>query len=48
MSVQTNPSAPAPTETSSGAMLAISWLFVGLPLVWGVTQTFVKALALFQ
>lgn len=32
----------------SGAMLAISWLFVGIPLLWGVSQTFIKALALFQ
>jgi hypothetical protein len=40
---------PAPTsEPSSGASLAIAWLFVGIPLVWGVAQTFIKALALFQ
>jgi hypothetical protein len=48
MSAQANSSAPAPTETSSTAALAISWLFVGIPLVWGVAQTFIKALALFQ
>ena len=25
-----------------------AWLFVGLPLLWGVSQTFVKSLALFK
>ena len=40
-----------PTETevsSSPAALAIAWLFVGIPLIWGVSQTFIKALALFK
>ncbi|MBC6991310.1 MULTISPECIES: MFS transporter small subunit [Hymenobacter] len=35
-------------EPTSGLALAISWLFVGVPLLWGVSQTFIKALALFQ
>ena len=40
---------PSPgQETSSGASLALAWLFVGVPLVWGVSQTFIKALALFK
>ncbi|HEX8424979.1 MFS transporter small subunit [Hymenobacter sp.] len=33
---------------SSGVSLAVAWLFVGIPLAWGVTQTFIKALALFK
>jgi len=33
---------------SSGAMVAIAWLFVGIPLLWGVSQTFIKALTLFK
>lgn len=28
--------------------VALAWLFVGLPLLWGVAQTIVKSLALFQ
>lgn len=30
------------------ARLAISWILVGVPLAWGVFQTFLKALPLFQ
>ncbi|QJX45398.1 hypothetical protein HMJ29_06305 [Hymenobacter taeanensis] len=48
MSAQPNSSASAPVETSSTVSLAIAWLFVGIPLVWGVAQTFIKALTLFQ
>ncbi|WP_449272044.1 MFS transporter small subunit [Hymenobacter humi] len=29
-------------------LLALSWLFVGVPLLWGVSQTFIKALTLFK
>ncbi|MDF7812372.1 hypothetical protein [Hymenobacter sp. YC55] len=35
-------------SSSSGVALAVAWLFVGIPLAWGVTQTFIKALALFK
>lgn len=27
--------------------MAIAWIFVGVPLIWGVTQTVLKAAALF-
>jgi hypothetical protein len=30
------------------ARIAVSWLVVGIPLLWGVSQTFVKSLALFH
>jgi hypothetical protein len=33
---------------SSTATLALAWLAVGLPLLWGVAQTITKALALFR
>ena len=33
---------------TSPAALAIAWIWVGVPLAWGVSQTFIKALALFQ
>ena len=42
-----NAGAPA-AETSSTGALVIAWLFVGIPLAWGVSQTFIKALTLFQ
>jgi hypothetical protein len=28
--------------------LAIAWIFVGVPLLWGVSQVVVKSMALFQ
>jgi len=28
--------------------VAFAWLIVGIPLAWGVYQTFIKSLALFQ
>ncbi|MFL5294498.1 MAG: hypothetical protein ACJ79Y_15140 [Myxococcales bacterium] len=39
------------TRTSQGTgagAVAFAWLFVGLPLAWGVSQTFIKSLALFH
>jgi len=33
---------------SSTGALVLAWLFVGIPLAWGVSQTFIKALALFK
>ena len=26
----------------------LAWLFVGLPLIWGVSQTIIKSMALFN
>jgi hypothetical protein len=44
-----NSSAPAATEeTNGGGSAVLAWLFVGVPLAWGVSQTFIKALALFK
>jgi hypothetical protein len=28
--------------------LILAWLFVGIPIAWGVTQTIIKSLALFK
>ncbi|WP_199243506.1 MFS transporter small subunit [Hymenobacter sedentarius] len=47
MNPQPNSSAPT-DDASSGLSLAIAWLFVGTPLLWGVSQTFIKALTLFK
>lgn len=41
-------SSPENATPSSSAALVVAWLIVGLPLAWGVTQTFIKALALFR
>ncbi len=35
-------------KKSSPLVLIVSWVIVGIPLVWGITQTFYKALALFK
>jgi hypothetical protein len=33
---------------SSKIRLILSWIWVGLPLAWGVSQTFAQSLALFK
>jgi hypothetical protein len=33
---------------SSPVALALAWLAVGVPLLWGVSQTLIKSLALFK
>jgi hypothetical protein len=38
---------PQPT-TASWVMVAIAWALVGGPLLWGVYNTFQKAVILFQ
>ncbi|GAB2461631.1 hypothetical protein GCM10011375_12920 [Hymenobacter qilianensis] len=44
-----NPTVPEPAATpSSGLQTALAWLYVGVPLLWGVSQTFIKALDLFK
>lgn len=45
------PNSPTPAvaaETSAGGSTVLAWLYVGLPLAWGVSQTFLKALTLFK
>jgi hypothetical protein len=43
------PSSPEqPKGGSSTGRLLFSWLFVGVPLAWGVMQTIIKSLALFH
>ena len=34
------------TASNSGLTLALSWLAVGLPILWGIGQTIRKALPL--
>ncbi|WP_233636164.1 MFS transporter small subunit [Hymenobacter setariae] len=47
MNPKTNSTAPV-AEESAGGSTVLAWLYVGLPLAWGVSQTFIKALALFK
>ena len=47
MSPKPNSAAPAAAESTGGSAV-LAWLFVGLPLAWGVSQTFLKALTLFK
>lgn len=35
-------------QTRSALLLWFSWVFVGIPALWGVLQTLLKALALFR
>lgn len=35
-------------KSTSPLRIAAAWLFVGLPLAWGVLQTVNKSLALFR
>ncbi len=35
------------TKGNATANLALAWLAVGIPLVWGVVETLKKAMALF-
>jgi hypothetical protein len=39
---------PTNAPPTSPATLALAWLAVGLPLLWGVLQTIKKTLALFN
>ncbi len=38
---------PTPQKTISPFRLVLAWMVVGIPLVWGIWNTFQKALALF-
>ncbi len=48
MNPKPNSAAPAVAEDSTGGSAVLAWLFVGLPLAWGISQTFLKALTLFK
>ena len=39
---------PENPQPSSAGLLIFAWLFVGVPLAWGVTQTIIKSMALFH
>jgi hypothetical protein len=37
-----------PVQKSSAGLLLFAWMFVGIPLAWGVVQTVIKSMALFH
>lgn len=41
-------SASSKAENSSKLQVMLAWTFVLVPLAWGVTQTLIKTVALFQ
>jgi hypothetical protein len=47
MDPKPNSVTPVPAPAAGGSV-ALAWLYVGIPLAWGVSQTFIKALALFH
>jgi len=40
--------ANAQTGSGNGLKLVLAWGFVGIPLAWGVIETVINALKLFQ
>ncbi|MDO7887530.1 MFS transporter small subunit [Hymenobacter cheonanensis] len=48
MNPQSTPNAAVAPEAASGGSTVLAWLYVGIPLAWGVSQTFLKALTLFK
>ena len=48
MNPQPNSTTTPVADTGTGGSVALAWLYVGIPLAWGVSQTFIKALALFK
>jgi hypothetical protein len=40
--------APAHTTAGQKLLVALAWIYVGIPLAWGVTQTVLKSIALFK
>jgi hypothetical protein len=39
---------PGQPSTSSWVMVALAWLAVGIPLLWGIWTTLKKAVVLFR
>ncbi|UOQ53900.1 MFS transporter small subunit [Hymenobacter cellulosivorans] len=46
--METKTTSQAAEKPALGGSVVLAWLYVGIPLAWGVSQTFIKALALFK
>lgn len=42
------PTDDPPPSGASWAMVAVTWALVGIPLLWGIANTFKKAVVLFR
>jgi hypothetical protein len=42
------PTDDPPPSSASWAMVAVAWVLVGIPLLWGIAITFKKAAVLFR
>jgi len=45
---ETGAPADQPTTATTKLAIAVAWLAVGLPLLWGIGETFAKVLPLFR
>jgi hypothetical protein len=45
---RTEAAAATHARQTPAALIVAAWLFVGIPLLWGVSQTFIKSLDLFR
>jgi hypothetical protein len=48
MSTPNLPDNPHVQQSTNAVQLALAWGFVGVPLAWGVFQTLLNAMKLFQ
>jgi hypothetical protein len=48
MTDNVQPEAPATPSAGNTLLLVVSWLWVGVPLVWGVVLTVLTSLPLFR
>jgi hypothetical protein len=48
MTDNVQPEAPATAAADNTLLLFVSWLWVGIPLTWGVLETIRTSLALFR
>jgi hypothetical protein len=48
MSDKVEPDTQAPPDADNTLLLVVSWLWVGVPLAWGVLETLRTSMALFR
>jgi hypothetical protein len=48
MTMTNLPDTPSAAQGTGPVQLALAWGFVGIPLAWGVFQTLLNAMKLFQ
>jgi hypothetical protein len=48
MTDNVRPKAQATAGSGNKLLLVVSWLWVGVPLLWGVSETLLTSMALFR